>query len=109
MLVPRLPEESQPLAVRAEDDRVPALRQQAMPESQRPRERLYGQQRHWPGRERIPMSRWGRQALRTTIDLAAIYAAFAIQFAASGSFAAAFITGGAVGLYGAWCYYDGSA
>ena len=55
------------------------------------------------------MSRWGRQALRTTIDLAAIYAAFAIQFAASGSFAAAFITGGAVGLYGLWCFYDGSA
>ncbi len=52
---------------------------------------------------------WWRYTLRTTIDLAALYCAFAIQFAASGSYAAALITAVAVGLYGCWCYFDGSA
>lgn len=53
--------------------------------------------------------RWWWSVLRTVIDLAALYCAWAIQFAASGSYVAAFITAGAVGLYGLWCFYDGSA
>ena len=52
---------------------------------------------------------WWRYAIRSLIDLAAIYVAGAIQFAASGSHAAAFITAAAVGVYGIWCFYDGSA
>jgi hypothetical protein len=52
--------------------------------------------------------RWLRIALRTAIDVAALYFAWAIQFAASGSLAAAAITAAAVGLYGLWCFYDGS-
>lgn len=53
--------------------------------------------------------RWWWRVLRTVIDLAALYCAWAIQFSASGSYAAAFITAAAVGLYGLWCFYDGSA
>jgi hypothetical protein len=55
------------------------------------------------------VSRWWRRVLRTVIDLTALYCAWAIQFAASGSYAAATITAVAVGLYGLWCFYDGSA
>ena len=50
-----------------------------------------------------------RYALRSVIDIAALCVAWAIQFAASGSHAAAFITAAAVGVYGLWCFYDGSA
>ncbi|MDO9071627.1 MAG: hypothetical protein Q7U73_00025 [Rubrivivax sp.] len=50
-----------------------------------------------------------RYVLRSLIDVAALCCAWAIQFAASGSYAAAFITAVAVGLYGMWCFYDGSA
>ena len=53
--------------------------------------------------------RWWRYAIRSLIDFAAIFVAWAIQFAASGSYAAAFITATAVGIYGMWCFYDGSA
>ena len=52
--------------------------------------------------------RW-RYALRSLIDMTALYCAWAIQFAASGSYAAATITAVAVGLYGTWRFYDGSA
>lgn len=52
---------------------------------------------------------WWRYALRSLIEVAALYVAFAIQFAASGSTAAAAITAAAVGVYGVWCFYDGSA
>ena len=52
---------------------------------------------------------WLRYALRSMIDLTSMYCAWAIQFAASGSYAAATITALAVGLYGTWCFYDGSA
>ena len=52
---------------------------------------------------------WWRYALRSLIDFAALYVAWAIQFAASGSYAAALITAAAVGAYGVWCFYDGSA
>lgn len=50
-----------------------------------------------------------RYALRYLIDVAVLYCAWAIQFAASGNYAAAFITAAAVGVYGCWCFYDGSA
>ena len=50
-----------------------------------------------------------RYVLRSLIDLAALYCAWAIQFAVSGSYAAATITAIAVGLYGLWCFHDGSA
>lgn len=52
---------------------------------------------------------WWRYALRRLIDVFALYCAWAIQFAASGSYAAATITAIAVGLYGLWCFHDGSA
>ena len=52
---------------------------------------------------------WWRYALRSLIDVFALYCAWAIQFAASGSYAAATITAIAVGLYGLWCFHDGSA
>lgn len=50
-----------------------------------------------------------RYALRSAVDVVVLYCAWAIQFAASGSYAAAAITATAVGLYGMWCFYDGSA
>ena len=49
-----------------------------------------------------------KKVLRSLIDFAAIYAAISIQLSASGSWPAAVITGAAVGLYGLWCFYDGS-
>ena len=52
---------------------------------------------------------WLRYAARYAIDVGALYCAWAIQFAASGSIAAATITAAAVGVYGVWCFYDGSA
>lgn len=52
---------------------------------------------------------WWRYVLRSLIDVFAMYCAWAIQFAASGNYAAAFITAVAVGVYGAWCFFDGSA
>lgn len=48
-----------------------------------------------------------RLVLRSVLDSAALYCAWAIQFAASRNYAAAFITAIAVGLYGMWCFYDG--
>lgn len=48
-----------------------------------------------------------RKVLRSVFDISAIYAAWAIQFAASGSYAASAITAVAVGLYGLWCFHDG--
>jgi hypothetical protein len=51
----------------------------------------------------------GRMLLRWAIDTAALYVAFSIQLAASGSVAAAVITAVGVGLYGVWCFYDGTA
>lgn len=48
-----------------------------------------------------------RRLLRAAIDLFALYCAWAIQFACTGSYAAASITAVAVGLYGCWCFYDG--
>ena len=50
-----------------------------------------------------------RYALRSVIDMAALYFAWALQIAASGSYFAAALTAGAVGLYGLWCFYDGGS
>ena len=52
---------------------------------------------------------WWRYVLRSLIDVFALYCAWAIKFAASGSYGAATITAVAVGLYGVWCFFDGSA
>lgn len=54
-----------------------------------------------------PRKKW-RSVLRWAIDLFAMFSAWAIQFAASGSQSAAFITGLAVAAYGMWCYWDGA-
>ena len=51
---------------------------------------------------------WWWKALRSVIDIFALYVAWSIQFAASGSYVAAAITAVAVCLYGVWCFYDGS-
>ena len=51
---------------------------------------------------------WWRYALRSLIDVTVLYVAWGIQFAASGSHAAAAITAVAVGVYGTWCFYDGA-
>lgn len=48
-----------------------------------------------------------RSILSVLIDIAALYAAWAIQFAASGSYAAAFVTTAGLGAYGAWVWFDG--
>ena len=45
--------------------------------------------------------------VRSVIDAAAIYAAWSIQFAASGSLWASAITAAGVALYGLWCFADG--
>ena len=50
-----------------------------------------------------------RRVLRPVIDIAALYVAWSVQFAASGSHAAAAITASAVGAYGLWCFYDGAS
>ena len=50
-----------------------------------------------------------RYALRSLIDVVVLYVAWSIQFAASGSYEAAAIPAVAVGVYGAWCFYDGAA
>ena len=49
-----------------------------------------------------------RQVFRGAVDGAAIFTAWSVQFAASGSYAAATITAAAVAVYGAWCFYDGA-
>ena len=48
-----------------------------------------------------------RRLMRSLLDASAMCAGFAIQYAASGSFPAACITAAFVGLYGAWCFFDG--
>lgn len=48
-----------------------------------------------------------RRLLRFAIDVSALYCAWAIQFACTGSYAAALLTTAAVALYGCWCFYDG--
>ena len=47
------------------------------------------------------------RVVRAVIDIAAIYVAWCIQFAASGNLWASAITAAGVALYGLWCFADG--
>lgn len=49
------------------------------------------------------------RALRFVIDMAVMFLAFSLQYAASGNLIAAIITSAAVVIYGCWCFFDGFA